>query len=737
MSIKGGLAAMLLLAAFAAPAGANVQVGSSGWQWGNPLPQGNTLRAMSFAGQTGYAAGDFGTLLKTTDGGTTWSGLPVGTFQGLTIVQALDPSTVVAGGGCVARRSTDGGATFTAIAFTQVESNCRAQLVDMSFVSATQGFLLLDDGSVFSTTDGGTQFALRTAVPGTRKAGGSAQPTSIAFTSATTGYAATSEGKIFQTFNGGNSWTVVATGGPGINQLWFADPTHGFAVGQGGLFLRTGDGGGTWSPRSLNADSPNYTSIRCANAQLCILGTANGAQLVRTTDAGDTPGSVISPSTDPIYAAAFASPTRAVAAGANGTTVISDTGGVTFTPVGGRLNGSYSAITAGAQRGTAYAPGIAGAYATTRDGGKSWTAGSVPTSADLVDVSFPASSTGYALDRDGGLFATTNAGATWKTLGTGSTQRPLSIDAPQARIVLVAGPRGVRRSTDGGETFSPVSARAVAHASLNGLTAARGGATFAWGAATIALSTDRGATWRTIAKPGATAAARKRLRVRVAQVAFANAKAGLLGDTRGRVWRTVDGGRRWTLLRGVGTERISGMAVSSASTGYLVIPAFGARRGGYLLHTTDGGVTWQPQFVIDAQIHPFGIAAPGGGVDYLLGGDASLLSSTTGGSAGATSALTIATGTRRLAKARTITVTGRLRPAAGTAQVVVSALAPGATRWSHQTVSVASNGTFASSWRVTGGTTTFVAQWSGDFTSAGAGSLTLPVSVAPPKKRRR
>ena len=103
MSIKTALAAALAAAALTAvPASANVQVGSSGWQWGNPLPQGNTVRAMSFAGATGYAAGDFGTLLKTTDGGNQWSGLPVGTFQGLSVVQALDANTVFAGGGCVA-----------------------------------------------------------------------------------------------------------------------------------------------------------------------------------------------------------------------------------------------------------------------------------------------------------------------------------------------------------------------------------------------------------------------------------------------------------------------------------------------------------------------------------------------------------------------------------------------------------------------------------------------------------
>ena len=104
--------AAALLAALPALAPASVQVGSSGWQWGNPLPQGNTLRSISFAGASGYAGGDFGTLLRTTDGGTTWSGLLSGTFTNLAEVQAIDASSVFAAGGCVARRSDDGGATF-------------------------------------------------------------------------------------------------------------------------------------------------------------------------------------------------------------------------------------------------------------------------------------------------------------------------------------------------------------------------------------------------------------------------------------------------------------------------------------------------------------------------------------------------------------------------------------------------------------------------------------------------
>ena len=86
------------LAILPAAAPAAVQVGSSGWLWGNPLPQGNTIRAMSFAGTQGYASGDFGTLLRTSDAGATWTGLLSGTFTGLMEVQAIDGDSVFAGG---------------------------------------------------------------------------------------------------------------------------------------------------------------------------------------------------------------------------------------------------------------------------------------------------------------------------------------------------------------------------------------------------------------------------------------------------------------------------------------------------------------------------------------------------------------------------------------------------------------------------------------------------------------
>ena len=228
-------------------------------------------------------------------------------------------------------------------------------------------------------------------------------------------------------------------------------------------------------------------------------------------------------------------------------------------------------------------------------------------------------------------------------------------------------------------------------------------------------SSDNGATWSTLPRPGRTAKERRSLRV--VQAAFSSAKVGLLCDTNGRVWRTTNAGRAWTLLTAVGTQEVTGLAVDSSRTATLVVGRFANVAGGYLLRSNDSGATWQPQFVVNEAIGARGLAA-GDGVDYLLAGDAGLLFSTTGGVAGDPSDLTLATKRHRLTRAGRITVTGRLQPAGGSAQVTVSELVPGTGGWSHQTVSVASNGTFATAWSVPRGTTTFVAQWTGDFKSA-------------------
>src|SRR5271155_622640 len=154
------LAVLIALIAFAGISVAAVNVSDSGWSWGNPTPQGRTLKAIAFSGGVGYAVGNGGTVLSTSNAGSSWSGLTTGTIGNLESVQALSSSTVVVGGagGCITRISSNGGQTFTRI-FNVAESSCPEPVASFSFVSPQVGFLLLGNGSLEATTDSGETFA--------------------------------------------------------------------------------------------------------------------------------------------------------------------------------------------------------------------------------------------------------------------------------------------------------------------------------------------------------------------------------------------------------------------------------------------------------------------------------------------------------------------------------------------------------------------------------------------------
>src|SRR3954454_14331855 len=168
--LVGVIAATALLAG---PAQASVQVSQSGWQWGNPTPQGNTIRAIDFVAGRGYAIGDDGTALRTDDGGATWAGLATGTSQDLTRLQAVTADTVIllGGNGCVVRRSDDGGKTFTKM-YVLTETNCPEAVVASYFTDPNTGYLFLRNGYVLRTTDKGETFARVPVIPTTLQSAG-------------------------------------------------------------------------------------------------------------------------------------------------------------------------------------------------------------------------------------------------------------------------------------------------------------------------------------------------------------------------------------------------------------------------------------------------------------------------------------------------------------------------------------------------------------------------------------
>src|SRR4051794_27841703 len=217
-------AALALVAAAPLGFGA-VRAGHSGWEWASPLPQGHTIRALAFRGDTGYAVGDFGTVLETTDAGATWSGLAPGTTRALDHVAVIDADSVAVAGGCVARRSDDGGASFRPLPWWSGGGVCPSPIAALAFPTDQRGYLVLVDGAVWRTDDGGATW---TGLAGEPVPGA----TDAAFTSPDAGVLTTSAGFIFRTTDAGRSWTPASLAPHGLRALDFLDAQTGFAVGE-------------------------------------------------------------------------------------------------------------------------------------------------------------------------------------------------------------------------------------------------------------------------------------------------------------------------------------------------------------------------------------------------------------------------------------------------------------------------------------------------------------------------
>ena len=733
--------ALLAALAAAAPAGAAVDVGQSGWAWGSPRPQGHDLRALEFAdGGRGYAAGAFGTLLRTEDAGASWTGIPTGRQITFTELDVLGPDAFVAGGGCTLRRSDDGGRTLKRLPFAAGEASCAASLASLSFPTPQTGALALSDGTVLRTDDGGQTFARRTSLPGTPAAGGSGAPEDLVFAGPDAGLAAVRSGRgseIVRTGDGGATWISALVSPTRLRELHVAPGGSAYAVGDGPQLHRSADGGATWERAEL-AGAPAgdaITGIRCRDAGTCLMTTGRGDRLLRTDDGGATV-TVISASDHPLHAVAWASANGAVAVGSRGATVASSDGGESVARAGGELPGRYTRIrSAGGD--LAFAVGLRGALARTTDGGLTWTPGAVSTSLDVVDASFASASTGYALDAAGTLLRTGNAGASWRILATGAGGAARAVLAMSANTVVIAG-GGLRRSGNGGEGFDRVGPRNAAVERLD----RAGSALVAYGRRTVLVSTDGGRRWRSVRRPSK--------RRSVSTVDFVSSRTGFLLDDTGRVFVTRSRGRRWRELHAAGAAPVDGLAFSDARRGWLVLDEYRGDRGGWLLRTDDGGRTFRPQLVASTPLTGRALGTPTlvatgsrKGIALSLGvqttdddydggttttGPQSFFTTATGGDAGRPARLSLRGPRRRARRGTRVRIAGRLLPARGGETVLVSLRVAGSSTWRSVAVRADSNGRFSLTRRATRGLRV-VAQWAGDDARASAGSRVLRVRV--------
>jgi photosystem II stability/assembly factor-like uncharacterized protein len=198
---------------------------------------------------TGYAVGNLGEILCSTDTGNTWS------------LQSNPIST---------------------------EGLC--QLFGVSF-SSGNGIAVGANGRITWTSNGGSSWKSPTTNPA-----GSNGLYGVAFYNSTNAVAVGDGGLIIKSTDGGNNWTNITNSNTdALIAVRFFNGSTGIAVGMSGTVLRTTDGGDTWSSITTGISTSAWRAISFYDATHGVIA-GDGASIAKTTDGGLTWASL--PATD-------------------------------------------------------------------------------------------------------------------------------------------------------------------------------------------------------------------------------------------------------------------------------------------------------------------------------------------------------------------------------------------------------------------------------------------------------
>lgn len=413
----------------------------------------------------GIAVGAHETALFTTDGGQTWTpSTTVPGIQGKDIndVYMIDDTLAVAVGDgfafldlkSVIMKTTDGGQTWTLY-----ESDSYGNMWDVSFSDSANGVAVGDHGIIYTTNDAGDTwthlpaqygftakaaalvngtiwvagyngFVLKSPDTGTTwefASLGGDQLYSIDFASSTNGVAVGYYGFCMRTTDGGYSWTpgyIILNNTPTtIKDISFGSENAGWLVGYDGLIAKTTDGGQTWTSQMDSNIVKNLYEVYAMNDTNVWIGGYHG-QLYHTTDSGTTwqkvgEGQLPSKNIKAIY---FADDSVGCIGGGDSTLYYTRDGGQTWTK-------SWSNIGAKKDIMEMSFPSPDHGWAVAKDGyilfspdtGKTWTLQARPTKEDLNGIYMASNTEGWVVGDKGNVFYTNDGGTTWTSVDIGAT----------------------------------------------------------------------------------------------------------------------------------------------------------------------------------------------------------------------------------------------------------------------------------------------------------------------------
>lgn len=652
VAIVGALSAATL---FGVPAPWSPMIASKRFVWQQPLPQGNPIRVVDFVTDTlGWAAGDNGTVLKTTDGGFSWTNqgpiVPQGGSDRKTGV--FDACFVDATHGWIAAdtmvyRTTDGGSTWSDSGawMTDMGGNYLAYTA-VDFADADNGWMI-GSGHVFQTTNGGVTVTEQT-IPGglnVSEVQAVSSTTAFAYRYTTTGFLVTE--------NGGNTWeqrTFTGTAYENRGPYGFAACTPSLIYAQVGLdLLKSTNGGSTWTTQTV-------TSLDLGDDPYMVYtvdGDASGSRVYVLSDGGDLHASSDGGATwekrqehGSLYSLDAPSSTSVFAVKSSRVKGSTDGGGTWYDANGGETTHPYIAVDFTSETtGNAITPY---AYARTSDGGANWDVRSLATLGinltALGDMTFLGSdpSIGWIAGTppygSPTVYKTVDSGETWTSLeettmvGIGT----LRFSDANNGWALYSYQDGFWHSSDGGNSWQLVP-HAGSHWDLDWADAEHGWISYSPMDGTdlcVARTVDGGSTWttQTVGHTGGS----------LLHIDFADEQTGYAVDSMANIFKTTNGGETWNEFAfwpWAPDFSIDDINFSTPLDGWVVGQQLTSslsptKRHDFAAHTTDGGMTWDFNADSDSSdkgstgtnVTPYAVDAVGSRM-WFVGGNGSILAS--------------------------------------------------------------------------------------------------------------
>ena len=501
----------------------------------------------------GFIVSSEGAILRTLDGGISWSSVLKMTDTYFTDVCVQSSTRIIAGSSAEIYQSADSGSTWRRMS---VGNSSIGMIRSIKFLNEKVGAIVtgeywgIQSGSVLITQDGGTSWQFLNQ--------GYHGMLDVSFVTDSILVAVGFDGVIRRSIDLGVNWEYI-----GQYQMWssahlrsvaFVDSLNGLAVGDGGMFM-TLDGGRTWKARD-DTPSGSYYCLRMIGRRGIICGA--GGIILRTGNGGLTWDDLTTGPTNNIHSLDFIDSMNGVVVGDRGLVLWTTNAGVKWLEGQSNQTDALYEVHMLSQS-KVLALNDRGLILRSTDGGRQWETLTTAFRDTLHAMDFINEQQGIIVG-DGGFYCvTTDGGDTWSVDSIAGAKELIAVCLIDSLRIVAFEQSQTWCSSDGGSSWTKGAVRAV----YNSASVSRAGGIvycLSW-LNELSSSIDGGRTWKKRKLPQAFAGN---------GIHFITEAHGIAFDMGGKVIETKDSGATWKNLKSPTTNSLGECVAVSSGSVYFV-----------------------------------------------------------------------------------------------------------------------------------------------------------------------